>query len=110
MRSSVIHECYPFKVNEKTITSDIVVYGVYESDYGSDADGNRGISCWFIDDYEFVVPDMDDEGHKLSDEERETLKRLVQDFTENHDWNFEEELSRDMDYQDDSGWDDRDFE
>lgn len=106
MSTAVIHECVTLKVNEKPVTADIVVYGVYENDYGADADGNRGVAAWFIEDYEYVVPDVDDEGHKLSDEEHETLKGMVQDFIENNDWDFAEEHSHNLDDEDYSVFDD----
>lgn len=85
-----IHECFTLYVDELPVTVDIVVYGVYESDYGADADGNRGISAWFIEDYEYMIPDVSDDGTQLETVQKEKLKLVVQNLIENHDWDFEE--------------------
>ena len=84
-----VHECFTLYVDELPVTVDIVVYGVCESNYGADADGNRGINAWFVEDYEYTIPDASDDGTPLETIQKEKLKLIIQDLAENHDWDFD---------------------
>ena len=75
-----VHECFTLYVDELPVTVDIVVYGVYESNYGADADGNRGINAWFVEDYEYTIPDASDDGTPLETIQKEKLKLIIQDL------------------------------
>lgn len=64
-------------VNNKEITLDLYATAYYDSNYGADADGNRGMGVYFIDEVTWETPEHDDNGNKLSEEEKKTLNVLL---------------------------------
>lgn len=47
------------RTTKETIEIEVTIHWDYDSDYGSDADGNRGVGVWSIDDYEIDSDIMD---------------------------------------------------
>lgn len=64
-------------VNNKQVTLDLYASTYYDSNYGADADGNRGTGMWFIDDVTWETPEHDDDGNKLTEEEKKSLNKLL---------------------------------
>ena len=77
---------------------EVTVLGAYDGNYGADADGNRGMPVWFIDDISFKVPTHDEEGKLLTKEERQELEEKLLVEVDDVDWEFSEEV----DYEPDS--------
>ena len=64
-------------VNNKPVTLELRAIAYCDSNYGADADGNRGMSVWFIDEVLWDLPEIDDDGNPLSEEEKQTLDNLL---------------------------------
>lgn len=64
-------------VNSKEITLDLYATAYYDSNYGADADGNRGMGVYFIDEVTWETPECDDDGNKLSEDEKKALNVLL---------------------------------
>lgn len=64
-------------VNNKQVTLDLYAKAYYDPNYGADADGNRGTGVYFIDEVTWETPECDDDGNKLSEEEKRTLNELL---------------------------------
>lgn len=75
--------------NGKRVTAEVKAVFYYEPNYGSDADGNRGIGMWFFDDMDFPTPILDDEENELSSEEKKEAEELINNAAENDDWTFD---------------------
>lgn len=62
----------------KKVTAEYTAVFYYDSNYGADADGNRGMPMWFLDDcYPAAEIKTDDEGVELSKEEIEEADDLM---------------------------------
>lgn len=59
----------------RKVTMLVTTNWTHDPNYGADADGNRGVSTWFLDDIFFVVPEEDNDGTPLSKEDIEMLKQ-----------------------------------
>ena len=77
----------------KVVNLSITVTGVHESHYGADADGNRGVSKWFIDDWSHEV-ECDDE---LNDDESVEAAEKAEELVDETDWDFENASDEDDD-------------
>lgn len=55
--------------DDEEITVEVTYLIEEDGDYGSDADGNRGIYIAWIEDVSFCAPDQTDDGRRLSPEE-----------------------------------------
>jgi hypothetical protein len=51
----------------------------HDANYGADADGNRGISQWFVDELE-VLNCYDESGMEIEVDEIPGLEKAVEDF------------------------------
>lgn len=72
---------------DKTITSEVEVCFVYDSNYGADADGNKGIGMYFLEDI-YPVEDItvDNEGNTLTEKEKQEVLNLLCSEAENYTW------------------------
>ena len=65
----------------------------YDSDYGADADGNRGMAMWFFGDREILSVSKDGKNVDLKSEEGKVLLSKIEKdkhfdkLVEDHDWN-----------------------
>ena len=69
----------------KEVTAEVECCVINDSNYGADADGNRGMSMTWIDSLELTVPisewDKDDSGNELSQEEKaEAAEEALRDI------------------------------
>ena len=78
--------CHEFTVtlkSGKVVTAEVECTLVHDSNYGADADGNRGMAMDFIDEIGLTVPiedpswEKDDNGVELSFEERQEAEKLI---------------------------------
>jgi hypothetical protein len=69
----------------KLITLDVTLYIDHDAHYGADADGNRGVDAWFIDDIDYKLPTQDDYGDKLDDKEVVQLVKYIEKEIDNLD-------------------------
>lgn len=93
----------------KVVTVDVTIKATFDDNYGADADGNRGVGVWEIDETTFKVPDKDDDGALLTQAEKEEVDELVEeelDVNGNNSDDFEEiEREYEGNFDDeDSGW------
>ena len=65
------------RVNNKPVTVEVKAVAFYDSNHGADADGNRGMGVWFIDDVTWDIPETDDDGNTLNEDEKQTLNDLL---------------------------------
>lgn len=72
-----------FHLGNKTITIPIEFEWFHEPNYGADADGNRGISTWFLDDAFYEIPEKTDEGLILTDEDKRILTGMIEGAIDN---------------------------
>ena len=82
----------------KIVNISVSVSGIHEANYGADIDGNRGVSRWFIDDFEFEASCEDGE---LDDAEQAEVAEKVEELVFDDDWDFEgeaKELDSDEDF------------
>ena len=73
-------------INNREGTLDVYAKTYYDPCYGADADGNRGIGCWFIDDITWDTPEADDNGNLLNEEEKKKLNELINAKTDDIDF------------------------
>ena len=74
--------------NDKSVTVNVEVRAYLDSHYGADADGNRGTRKWLIDDVIFEVPNTDDDGYPLSQDEKNQVEKLVDEKVGSESWDF----------------------
>lgn len=65
--------------NGKQVCAYVTVTYYYDSNYGADADGNRGMGVWVNDGVEFHTPKTDINGEELSQDEVEEAVELIND-------------------------------
>lgn len=56
---------------------------IHDSNYGADADGNRGVSMDFIDDISF---ELCEEAKKLPEADQNAIFDLAEKLGDKHDW------------------------
>lgn len=74
--------------NGSEITTEVEFVGDYDSNYGADADGNRGIGVWFCDEENYILRSKDDDGNILSEEQKKEYEKLLEDKIANTDVEF----------------------
>ncbi len=62
--------------------------GIYDSNYGADADGDRGVGVWIHDDTTFALPEKDSDGYRLDSVELEELENKLNEKIDQTDWEF----------------------
>lgn len=67
---------------------EVTANGSYDGQYGSDADGNRGTGAWDIVDLEYDLPETDEQGRKLTNEEVIDLAQELEKKAFEADWDF----------------------
>lgn len=72
----------------RTVTVEVNVEGGYDPNYGSDQDGNRGTEVHYINEISFDVPDGDDDGDILSQNEKNEVEKLIDEEINNRDWDL----------------------
>lgn len=72
----------------REFTIEVTATASYDSNYGADADGNRGMGVWDREDDEFTIPDVDAEGYRLDSVEKEELEKKLNLEIERQDWDF----------------------
>jgi hypothetical protein len=78
-KQSTISRTWTFNLLDgKAVTIEVLLHGSYDPAYGSDADGNRGIGVWFLDDSEYKIPELDDEQKPLTNLEMQAIENLVE--------------------------------
>ena len=74
----------------KEVTAEVECCVINDSNYGADADGNRGISMTWIDSLELTIPiaewGKDDNGNEISQEEKVEAQRLIIKLAEDFNW------------------------
>lgn len=75
-------------VNDKNYLVSGSVMIEKESNYGADADGNRGIEVTYVDDYDLRVSDLNKLDGFVSDEAIEAICEYVNDNLEKYLWLF----------------------
>lgn len=73
-------------VNNKQVTLVLYATAYYDSNYGADADGNRGMGVWFLEDVTWDLPDIDDDGNTLSDSEKKMVDGLLNLSVDDIEW------------------------
>lgn len=79
-----------------TVAVEIEVFGIYDAQFGADADGNRGQGRWMIDSHGYSTD------ASLTQEEEEELDEKVEEIVYDGEWDFEnaeeDEEDDDADY------------
>jgi hypothetical protein len=98
MKSSVNRTWTVKLKSKKLVTVDAVIMGVYDSSYGADADGNRGMGVWLVEDAEFEVPEVADDGTPLTNQEMAEIEDLINsNINEDEFFDFEDSYGYDYD-------------
>lgn len=71
--------------NDKSVSAEVTVSWYTDHHYGADADGNRSISATFLDDIDFKVPTVDDDGDALTEAEQAQAEKLLTEAAEKVD-------------------------
>lgn len=91
----------------RSIDVEITIEAHNESDYGADADGNRGINTWFIEGHSCKY----DDDIELTEEEVSELEDKLENIVyENDAWDFDSASEKDEDDYDDDYDDDEEEE
>lgn len=72
-------------VTGKTVTVHVEVEGLYDSRYGADADGNRGVGKWLVDGLDYEIESEDE----LNSDELEEVDVEVENLVYGGDFDFE---------------------
>ncbi len=70
--------------DDRLVNVTITVKGDYESDYGGDADGNRGVGAWFINSHSYEADE------ELLDQNKLEVDLMVEELVNDEDWDFDE--------------------
>lgn len=62
--------------NGRMVSVDLELVIIYERDFGADADGNRGVACRILDDYDYTCSD------DLTADEKKELDKAVKNLVE----------------------------
>ena len=89
----------------KIVTVEVTAIGSYDSNYGADADGNRGMGVWFLDDVEFKIPEVADDGSGLHNLEMKEAEDLLNIRLESEDFEFGSDCYDGYDDQDEFDFD-----
>jgi hypothetical protein len=81
----------------KTFEIEVTATGVYDSNYGADADGNRGMALWFLDEVAFDLPKTDEDGNILTIDELHELDVKLNKLALDEDWEWS--LDNDREYE-----------
>jgi len=76
----------------RTVNVTVTVEGSHDPDYGADADGNRGVSMWFIEDHSYEADE------ELNAEEKKEVDALVDSLVDEEEWDFDS-ADEDDDYE-----------
>lgn len=82
MRKVTVTKMVEVELEDETIEIELTVWAYYDANYGADADGNRGIGVWEVDDYDYEMPEDLNDGEK--DMVRTQLHKVIDnlDFSE----------------------------
>lgn len=72
--------------NGKIVGSEVSLKIVHDSNYGADADGNRGIPTTFIEDVYFATPKFTLDGELLDVQEMEEAELLIESKIDDTNW------------------------
>lgn len=87
MKSKIVERELTLRLSDtRRVTVELKATGVLDSNYGADADGNRGMPVWFIDDVTWDLPDTDDDGNTLSESDRKIVDGLLNLKVDDVDW------------------------
>jgi hypothetical protein len=67
-----------------TIDVEVEVFGIFDSQFGADADGNRGEGRWLIDSHGYSVSD----NVSLTAEEEDELDEKIEEIVYDGQWDF----------------------
>jgi hypothetical protein len=70
----------------KFITATVSATLIHDSNYGADADGNRGVAMTFLEDLSWDAPLVDDDGVELSEQEQLEAEDAILKAAEDHCW------------------------
>jgi hypothetical protein len=76
----------------KTVTAEVETEWAYESSYGADADGNRGVGMTTMEDHHLVIPvddprwELDDQGYPLTEIEKFQAEKLLLNKAYDDEW------------------------
>ena len=74
----------------KVVTVEVTASAEFDSSYGADADGNRGMGMYFMDDVEYTLPKVDEKGEALTDDEMDELDNALNEEIDGYSWEFSE--------------------
>jgi hypothetical protein len=83
-----------------TVDVEIEVFGEYDSQFGADADGNRGQGRWLIDSHAHTY----DDALVLTSEEFDELCEKVEEIVYENEWDFDSAEEEDEDDADNADW------
>lgn len=72
----------------RRVTLDVTAEGLYDSNYGADADGNRGWGEWFLEDYDYELPEKCDDEILISIEDKKILEAMIEKFVNETDFEW----------------------
>ncbi len=88
----------------REFTIEVTANAEWDSNYGADADGNRGMGVWERSEDDYTLPEIDSEGYHLDSVETEELETKLQAEIEKQDWDFpEDEKEYEPDFFDEEG-------
>lgn len=58
---------------DRIVTINVILSGFIDDNYGADYDGNRGTQAVFIEDLSLQIPDVDDAGDPLDENDRDEI-------------------------------------
>lgn len=79
------------ELDDVDVTLEITVTAYLDEDYGADADGNRGVSKWIVDEISYEGSDGEvysDSGDLLDSDQKKLLDEEISDLVD--DWDFSE--------------------
>jgi len=81
--------------DEKYVTIEVEIYVDHDPNMNADADGNRGIDVWSVDDIDYKMPEKDDDGVALTDADKKDLEEKIE--KEVRDLDIEDECRNEWD-------------
>lgn len=67
----------------RTVNVTVTVEGSHDPDYGADADGNRGVSMWFIEGHSYEADE------ELNSADKVEVDALVDSLVDDEEWDFD---------------------
>jgi hypothetical protein len=75
----------------KSFEIEVTAVGEYDNNHGADADGNRGTSGWTVKEFDYELPDTDEDTNVLSLDELHELDIALNKQALKEEWAFSQE-------------------